>query len=382
MDLNLYLKQLETLVNIDSGSHNAAGVNKVADVIEGWYRDLGWHVINHDVGPEAGRLMEISNRPADHYDVMFVGHMDTVFPDGTAEKRPFSMDEENVYGPGVGDMKNGDTAMYHVALNADPKVLENLNICMLYNPDEEIGSRYSREKMDEIGRKADIIVVMESAGNKGTRHCFARKGSMGYELEFHGQAAHAGFMFSVENASAILEMGHYIVELMALASREEDTTVNVGLASGGTAGNVVPDFAKLSVEMRFKKESERQRIEQAVQKMVEGEPFVKGVQTVVVKHRSGPPMMKSEKTAAFVERLHRLADDLGIHFEEKDRGGGSDGNHLSHCGTDPIVLDGMGPHGALDHSEKEYGYYPSAVDCVRLLCAMLEMISNDKQQKK
>ena len=84
MDLNLYLKQLETLVNIDSGSHNAAGVNKVADVIEGWYRDLGWHVINHDVGPEAGRLMEISNRPADHYDVMFVGHMDTVFPDGTA----------------------------------------------------------------------------------------------------------------------------------------------------------------------------------------------------------------------------------------------------------------------------------------------------------
>ena len=209
MDLNLYLKQLETLVNIDSGSHNAAGVNKVADVIEGWYRDLGWHVVNHDVGPEAGRLMEISNRPADHYDVMFVGHMDTVFPDGTAEKRPFSMDEENVYGPGVGDMKNGDTAMYHVALNADPKVLENLNICMLYNPDEEIGSRYSREKMDEIGRKADIIVVMESAGNKGTRHCFARKGSMGYELEFHGQAAHAGFMFSVENASAILEMGHH-----------------------------------------------------------------------------------------------------------------------------------------------------------------------------
>ena len=116
--------------------------------------------------------------------------------------------------------------------------------------------------------------------------------------------------------------------------------------------------------------------------MVEGEPFVKGVQTVVVKHRSGPPMMKSEKTAAFVERLYKLADNLGIHFEEKDRGGGSDGNHLSRCGSDPIVLDGMGPHGALDHSEKEYGYYPSAVDCVRLLCAMLEMISNDKQQKK
>ena len=379
MDLNLYLKQLETLVNIDSGSRNTAGVNKVADEIESWYRGIGWHVINHGVGPEAGRLMEICNRPADHYDVMFVGHMDTVFPDGTAAQRPFHMDEENVYGPGVGDMKNGDTAMFHVALNTDPAVLDKLNICMLYNPDEEIGSRYSREKMDEIGKKADYIIVMESAGNKGTRHCFARKGSMGYELEFHGQAAHAGFMFSVENASAILEMGHYIVELMGLASREEDTTVNVGVVSGGTANNVVADFAKLSVEMRFKKESERIRLEQAVDKMVNGEPFVKGVRTEVVKHRSSPPMMKSEKTAAFVKRLQAMADELQIHFEEKDRGGLSDANHLSRCG-DAVILDGMGPHGALDHSEKEYGYYPSAVDCVRLLCRMLEEISKDKSE--
>lgn len=95
-----YLEQLKTLVNIESGSYNPVGINRVADQLEAWYRQLGWHIQRHDLGPETGNLLEISNRPAEHYDVMFVGHMDTVFPDGTVAKRPFSMDEHNAYGPG------------------------------------------------------------------------------------------------------------------------------------------------------------------------------------------------------------------------------------------------------------------------------------------
>lgn len=380
MDLELYLKQLEELVNIDSGSKNAAGINRVADRLEQWYLDLGWHVKPLFLGEETGRLLLITNHPeADHYDVMFVGHMDTVFPDGTAAKRPFRIEGENYYGPGVGDMKNGDVAMYHVAANLPDEVLETLNIAMVYNPDEEIGSRYSKDTLDAIGSKADYIFVMESAGNKGTRHCFARKGSLNYEIEFHGKAAHAGFMFEVENASAVLEMGHYIVELMGLASREEDTTVNVGVAQGGTAANVVAEFAKLTVGMRFKKDSERLRLKEAVSRMVSGEPFVEGVKTVIVSERECMPMVKTEAVMEFAGRMKALAEELGIPFEEKDRGGLSDGNHLSRCGH-AIVVDGMGPHGALDHSDKEYGYIGSVEPCVRLLVRVLEDIRTLKNK--
>ena len=74
-------------------------------------------------------------------------------------------------------------------------------------------------------------------------------------------------MFEVENASAVLEMGHYIVELMNLADREKDTTVNVGVANGGTARNVVADHAKISVEMRFRDDSERIRLKEYVNKI-------------------------------------------------------------------------------------------------------------------
>lgn len=377
MDLDLYLRQLEELVNIDSGSKNAAGINQVADRLEAWYRELGWNIESVSLGEETGRMLLITNRPADHYDVMFVGHMDTVFPDGTAKERPFRIEGDNYYGPGVGDMKNGDVAMYHVAANFPEEMSEKLNIAMVYNPDEEIGSIYSREVMDRIGSKADYIFVMESAGQNGTRHCFARKGSLGYEIEFHGKAAHSGFMFEVENASAVLEMGNYIVKLMGLASREEDTTVNVGIAQGGTARNVVADYAKISVEMRFKKDSERLRLKQAVEELVNGDPFVEGVRTKIVQAKESMPFVKTKEAEKYVEHIRGLAEELGIPFAEKDRGGLSDANHLSRSGN-AIVLDGMGPHGALDHSEKEYGYIGSVKPCIRFLLRILEDLAGQR----
>lgn len=377
MDLNLYLKQLEELVNIDSGSQNAAGINLVADRLEEWYRELGWHVESVSVGEETGRILVITNRPAEHYDVMYLGHMDTVFPDGTAKTRPFRMDEENYYGPGVGDMKNGDVAMYHIAANLPEHVNQALNIAMVYNPDEEIGSRYSKHVLKELGKKADYVFVMESSGQKGTRHCFARKGALSYDIEFHGQAAHAGFMFEVPNASAVLEMGNYIVKLMGMADRDVDTTVNVGVAAGGTARNVVADYAKLSVEMRFKKESEYRRLKQAVHDLVDGEPFVPGVETRIVMESETEPFVKTEKAMAYMKRMKAVADQLGIVFMEKDRGGLSDANHVASA-SDAVVVDGMGPHGALDHSEKEYGYWGSVEPCIRLHLGLLEELSGRK----
>lgn len=379
VNLKLYLNQLEELVNIDSGSYDIDGINEIARLLASWYKDLGWHIKEHCL-LEGRKLLEISNKEnCEYYDVMFVGHMDTVFPKGTVEKRPFRIQEDMCYGPGVGDMKNGDVAMYHVASNLNKNTFNKLNICMLYNPDEEIGSIYSKEKMDEIAAKAEVIVVMESAGNMGVRHCFQRKGSMGYEISFHGQASHAGFMFEKENASAILEMGNYIVNIMALASKQYDTTVNVGTATGGTAGNVVADFAKISVDVRFRYNEEGIRVKEAIDKMIKGEPFVKGVKVNIDSFRETKPLIQSEATKDFVKKLKNISEYLKIDFQEKDRGGISDANHLAE-NKNAIILDGMGPHGANDHSEKEYGYIPSVEPCVKLLCTMLDEICKEKEE--
>lgn len=371
-----YLTQLKTLVNIDSGSYDPDGINRVADQLENWFRELGWHIQTHDLGPKTGRMLEISNRLANHYDVLFVGHMDTVFPAGTVAKRPFTMDDTYAYGPGVGDMKNGDVAVYQVVTHLSSNSLEKLNIGVLYNPDEEIGSIYSRKTMDKIGAKADRIYVMESVASKSA-HCFARKGRMTYTIQFHGQAAHAGFMFERENASAILELGHYVIELMGLADRETDTTVNVGVVRGGTTPNVVADEAELIVEMRYKTEAEEERLRRAVNTMVNAEPFVPGVRVEIVEHQAMPAWRKTPESMEHIALMESIAQKLNIEFGQKDRGGLSDANHLS--AVCPCCSDGMGPHGAMDHSEKEYSTIDTIEPCVQLLVGLLEHLAEHKK---
>ena len=158
--------------------------------------------------------------------------------------------------------------------------------------------------------------------------------------------------------------------------REEDTTVNVGVAKGGIATNVVADSAEIWVEMRFKKESERERLTKEIDQLLNGEPFVPGVRVEVASHTSMTAWTKTPEALAHIAHMESLAESLGIPFTQKDRGGLSDANHLSTTGA--ICSDGMGPHGALDHSEKEYSIIDTIQPCVQLLCAVLEDLSQSK----
>src|SRR3954453_1277832 len=98
---------LRRIVNIDSGSYNKAGVDAVgAELRENLARSgIACEIIPH---PRFGDCMRAvirgtgaqSNRP-----VVLMGHQDTVFPDGTAAERPFRVEGDLAYGPGVADMK-------------------------------------------------------------------------------------------------------------------------------------------------------------------------------------------------------------------------------------------------------------------------------------
>ena len=99
------------------------------------------------------------------------------------------------------------------------------------NPDEEISSSFSTPILIEQASKADHAFVMESALLTGEA-CMERKGMVQYTLEFQGIAAHAGYVYETRNASAILEMAHWIPALSALGDREKRTSANVGMVSG------------------------------------------------------------------------------------------------------------------------------------------------------
>jgi glutamate carboxypeptidase len=374
-NLNEYCKNLEQLVNIDSGSDNPRGVNLIADFFEKAFDDLGWSVERHHIGDPAGDFLKLSNRPSDHYDLMMIGHMDTVFPAGTAIKRPFRIDGNLAYGPGVSDMKSGILAMYYLVRELQRDVLDNLSICIVMNPDEEIGSIYSRPLVESIARQSDYAFVLEGTALEGI-YTIARKGSARYEVSFSGIAEHAGYILERKSASAVREMAHWILELSALTDPLSKTSVNVGVASGGIAANSVPDFARILVDCRYRNESELQRIEKTME-CLRAAPFVQGTTAECKRISCTPPMVPTEETRLYMERVRRIFKKIGMPFDLIDlRGGGSDGNFISSVGT--ICLDSLGPRGGGGHSDKEYLMLDKVGDCLTRMKALIEEIAFQK----
>ena len=350
LNIEQYLEELELLVNMDSGQGNPEGITAVGRFFMDRFDKMGWITEQVDVGPETGKVTIVRNREADHYDALLVGHVDTVFETGETARRPFRRDESRAYGLGVIDMKQGCLTMLHILEQLPAEINEKLNIVAIFNPDEEIGSPYSKDVIDEYARKADYAYIFEAASTDGSR-CMQRKGRYGANVTFHGQAGHAGYLLDGGMRSAINELVHWSATLTALCSAEKQTSVNVGYIKGGLKRNIVPDFAEMSFESRYEHMSEYENLIATIETLkAHAEEMGIGVEITDVAEI--PPMVPDERSLAYEQRIKALSEANGIPYKSKKRGGLSDANHICACG--PICLDGLGPTGDCDHSEKEY----------------------------
>ncbi|MBQ8688808.1 MAG: M20/M25/M40 family metallo-hydrolase [Clostridia bacterium] len=228
VDIEKFLQELEVLVNMDSGFDNPEGITAVGKYLADRLTAMGWIAEQVDVGDKTGKCTVVKNREAEHYDVMLVGHVDTVFPSGETAKRPFRRDERRAYGLGTEDMKQGDLAIVHILEQLPAEVNEKLNIIVIFNPDEETGSVYSAPLIDEYARNTDYAYVFEAASGDGSR-VIQRKGMYSATVVFHGRAGHAGYLFDGGMVSAINELIYWGSELNGLLSFERGTSVNIGV---------------------------------------------------------------------------------------------------------------------------------------------------------
>lgn len=375
MDKNTFLKQLEPLVNVDCGTHLTAGVAKIADLITEKYQKLkGWNITRKDLGDKVGPGLLITNREnPTHYDVMLIGHLDTVFPEGTVAARPFRVEGDRAYGPGVADMKAGVLLMYAAVSELDAQDLDALSIAILHNPDEETGSVYSEAWILEEAAKADYVLVCEAARADGSL-VKLRKGSGNFLLEFHGVAAHAG-NDPASGRSALVEMSHWILDLKKFNENDIGTTLTVGLASGGNATNVVPDYARATVDFRFWQNDELPRLERYMEERVKN-TFTPDIKVKITKTSEKLAMQMSPKTEQLMALVEKAGKAVNHEVRWQSVGGGSDANITSAHGI--ASLDGFGPIGACFHSDKEYLEINSIEPCLAFLKSVLKHIAAQK----
>jgi glutamate carboxypeptidase len=160
---NNMLHLLRDAVNIDSGSYDKAGVDRVGTLFQDFLRahDIDTHREPHSEFGDA-ITAEISERGTNSRPVLLLGHRDTVFPKGDAERRPFTIVDGRGYGPGVCDMKAGLVMNLFVAVALKKFGAGSFPVRVLITSDEEIGSPSSRTIIEREARAARAVFNSEA----------------------------------------------------------------------------------------------------------------------------------------------------------------------------------------------------------------------------
>lgn len=219
MNETIFLEELKELVALESFSRDAVGTGKVAAWIKKRLDAAAWRTKLISVGKEVGPILRAEWGKGKTYDVLLLGHMDTVFPAGTAVERPFSTEGDDFKGPGASDMKCGDLFMVHLAEDL-AREKSSGHVLLLFTPDEEISSVYSRPVIEGEARKAKAVLIMESARPNGDL-VKERKGISKYRLIFEGIAAHAG-VNPDQGASAVHECMRWGQQIVGLANPQKE----------------------------------------------------------------------------------------------------------------------------------------------------------------
>lgn len=369
-----YLADLERLVNIDCGSYTKAGVDEVGRWVADQLAELG-AAIEIEANAELGDTIVAELEGVGGRRALMVGHLDTVFPEGTVAARPFAVREGRAYGPGVDDMKGGLLGGLYAlrALRAlygedEPAGgwLPFSRLTFVANPDEEIGSPSSTPIISRAGQGAAVALVLESARENGDI-VSARKGIADYVVTITGRAAHAG-VEPEKGRSAIVEAAHKTLALTALNGRWPGVTVNVGVVRGGTRPNVIAETVELELDLRATTTRDLEAAEEAMRAIVD-RSTVPDVSATLSRSHVWLPMEKTPATAALADTAIELAGRLGFELRDAATGGASDANTTAGMGIP--TLDGLGPVGGADHAPGEYLQIDSIVPRTTLLAALL-----------
>lgn len=339
------LRDLELLVHRDSPSNSKELCDRCGKtIVELFAEKLG---IQGEVFPQShtGNHYKFTFGQGDEQ-LLFLGHFDTVWDKGRLSYR---VEGNKAFGPGIFDMKSGIIqALWAAKSLKEQKIPLNKKIVFFLNSDEETGSPTSRSIIESEAKKSKIVLVGEpSISNTGGLKT-SRKGVGIFNLKVEGVASHAGNHHD-KGVNAIEELAHQILTLQGFTDYAAGTTVNVGVAHGGTRSNIVAAEAEAEIDLRAVTLAEAQRMEQLILNL---KPKLQGAKVTVTGGMNRPPLERTPAIEKLYLKARDIAQSLGFDLPEGPVGGGSDGNYTAALGIP--TLDGLGGVGDGPHAEHEH----------------------------
>jgi glutamate carboxypeptidase len=366
--MNEYLEDLKTIVNIDSGTFTKAGIDRVSAYLQNRFQTLGFSTRFDRQQQYGDHLIATRTGPSQHGPrIVLIGHIDTVLPDGEAERRPFTINQRNgtriATGPGVLDMKSGVLiGIYAMRLLIESQEAHYSNVTFICNSDEEIGSPSSKPLIQELSQQADAVLVLEP-GRAAETIVSSRKGCGQYRVEVHGVSAHAG-VEPDRGRNAILELSYQVQKMQALNGTIPGATLSVGIIRGGDRTNVVPDYAYFDMDVRTIDQASHKALEAAM-RQVTYQNKLQGSRITLSGSMLCQPFERNKLNAHLVTLAKEAGNELGLKIQDASSGGASDANNTSAVGIP--TLDGLGAGGGLAHNPGEFielDYLPARIALV------------------
>jgi len=357
------LDQVLAWAAVNSGSRNLGGLERMADLLADAFAALPGVLRLEEPAPvdavdgagkktrlKHGRHLHLTVRPTAPVQLLFTGHMDTVF----APDHPFQqtrwLEDGVLNGPGVADMKGGIAVML-AALKAVERspVGDRVGYEVVINSDEEVGSLASAPLLAQSARGKRAALTYEPAALPDGTLAGARPGSGNFGIIVRGRSAHAG-RNPEDGRNALLAAADLALRLDAL--KRDGLSVNPSRIEGGSPSNVVPDLAILRVNLRPRTPEIEDEAKRAIADSVAAVSAEREVQIELNGGFGRPPKPLTKDAEALFNLVKQAGADLGQAIAWQPSGGVCDGNNIAACGV-PVV-DTMGVRGGKIHSMEEF----------------------------
>jgi glutamate carboxypeptidase len=345
------LRLLEEVVNIDSGSTDKAGVDKVGAVFRTHLTRAGIATQVFALEKHGDCLLATvpGNGGPDAPRVLLLGHMDTVFPKGTAAQRPYKVEDGIAHGPGVADMKAGLVMNTFVAQAFAAIGGNQAPIHVFYTGDEEIASPSSRDLTLKMAQGAATVLNAEP-GRPSGNVVVARKGALFINFEVEGIAAHSGSSHD-KGASAIDALARKIIELHALTDKSTGVTTNVGTVRGGVTVNMVAPHATAQLDVRFPVEVDRDQLYRRIRNIIEEQVPARTCGRITNESRF-LPLFETDASRKLLADYTQAAKEIGLKVAGEFTGGCADSGFTASVGAPTLCA--TGPVGGDAHTPGEY----------------------------
>ena len=359
------VETLRELVNIESGSRDKEGLDRLAALLGEKLAALGGNVEFYEPTPEdtyklfdtpaqIGKVVTARFQGTGKRRIMLLAHMDTVYPRGTLAKRPFRIDDKRAYGPGIADDKGGIAVILHtLAMFKAMNWRGYGTLTVVINADEEISSPGARNFIQRTGAAQEMVFSCEPGpATHGAEIALATSGIGLATLTVHGKSAHAGVAPEL-GRNAIVELAHQILQTSDLSDAQSRIKFNWTLANGGQTRNVIPELAQASADVRVNRVADFDVIESRFRERVKNQR-IPDARVEAGFERRRAPLVATEGSRAVAKHAQAVYGELGLRLpvDDSGNGGGTDAAFAAASGK-PTVLEGFGLAGFGYHSSEE-----------------------------